>query len=874
MGIIDWFTTLGKAAAGAFFKSELNGPVQTLITIAGQGRCQEAVPLAQLAADLACSHVRPGRPEAVDGLNRRARLYEAKENYAASQRLHRQLVEIYRTARNRQEAEIQRIAGTEEHARSLRSGELAQRILASRVNYAGSLSNLAGVHRAMGDYATALPLLLEATELLRASDPDFATCLNNLAGLHYAMGDYASALPLLLEAREILLREEQEMFLARQVKFGASRVARCEAAFSRPPESDVIALKRTGYTYAEIAARTGTDERKVRRILETFRDALQSAEWNDADLATYLKALSTFDSVRGENHPGLGTASKTQAMEHVAMESHEGDDRPDYSNNLNNVEFSHQHIDVHSGALPLDHHTLETDRNISGQGHPIFAKSVSFQAMSHGTMETYEVDSLKDSETESVAISKRANNLHSLAVLHHALGDFNTALPLCRHALKLLLASVGEAHPDYATGLNSLAAIYQAMGDSAPALPLYRQALKIGRTALGKNHPRYAISLNNMAALYQEMGDYASALPLLREALQIRRTILGEAHPDYARTLSNLAVVYQKLGDHAEALRLHRQVLEICRAALGESHPRYAARLRNLAIVLAATGQAATAFPLFEQATRIDDRSIGQVLSIRSERQRIAFLSTLLGRFYQTLSLVLQYLGDSPAAVRSALDLVLRRKAIAAEAVAAQRDAVLGGKYPALKSQLRELASLRMQVARAALAGPGPGGLKAYTQWLADRSACKERLEGALAQQIPEMNIEQKLLASDRRAVALGLPEGVTLVEFVRFPIYDFRAVAVRGEPTWKPPHYVAFVLPAGGPNDVQMIDLGEAEPIDLMIADFRAGVIAEAETGDGRNMARRRDGALPSTETDAGLALRAAFLTGSLRPSGIKRDS
>jgi tetratricopeptide (TPR) repeat protein len=309
MGIIDWFTTLGKAAAGAFFKSELNGPVQTLITIAGQGRCQEAVPLAQLAADLACSHVRPGRPEDVDGLNRRARLYEAKGNYAASQRLHRQLVEIYRTARNRQEAEIQRKAGTEEHARSLRSGELAQRILASRVNYAGSLSNLAGVHRAMGDYATALPLLLEATELLRASDPDFATCLNNLTGLDYAMGDYASALPLLLEAREILLREAQ-MFLARQVKFGASPVARCEAAFSRPPESDVIALKRTGYTYAEIAARTGTDERKVRRILEIFRDALQSAEWNDADLATYLNALSTFDSMRSENHPGLrlGTA--------------------------------------------------------------------------------------------------------------------------------------------------------------------------------------------------------------------------------------------------------------------------------------------------------------------------------------------------------------------------------------------------------------------------------------------------------------------------------------------------------------------------------------------------------------------------------------
>ena len=58
--------------------------------------------------------------------------------------------------------------------------------------------------------------------------------------------------------------------------------------------------------------------------------------------------------------------------------------------------------------------------------------------------------------------------------------------------------------------------------------------------------------------------------------------------------------------------------------------------------------------------------------------------------FTDFLSLVLQP-SDSPAAVRAALDLVLRRKAIAAEALATQRDAVLGGKYPALEPKLREL---------------------------------------------------------------------------------------------------------------------------------------------------------------------------------------
>jgi hypothetical protein len=64
----------------------------------------------------------------------------------------------------------------------------------------------------------------------------------------------------------------------------------------------------------------------------------------------------------------------------------------------------------------------------------------------------------------------------------------------------------------------------------------------------------------------------------------------------------------------------------------------------------------------------------------------MAFLDTILVNFHRFLSTVLKHFGDSPAAIRAALDLVLRRKAIAAEATAAQRDAVLEGKYPCIDS--------------------------------------------------------------------------------------------------------------------------------------------------------------------------------------------
>jgi len=243
------------------------------------------------------------------------------------------------------------------------------------------------------------------------------------------------------------------------------------------------------------------------------------------------------------------------------------------------------------------------------------------------------------------------------------------------------------------------------------------------------------------------------------------------------------------------------------------------------------------AFSLMKRAMTIEDQMIGQVFSVGSESRRSAYVNKLEGNCECFLSLVWQHLQDSPEAARLALELVLRRKAIGAEALAVQRDAVLGGQYPHLEPELRRLTALRMQIAQKTLAGPGPEGLPEHNRLLAEWNGEKERLEGNLARQIPEMNLQRKLHAADRRAVALSLDEGTALIEFIRFHEFDFRAVAERiNETEWlplqtrKPARYLAFILFAGQPDNVRMVDLGEAEPIDQMIADFRAGFTDEPE--------------------------------------------
>jgi CHAT domain-containing protein/tetratricopeptide (TPR) repeat protein len=418
-----------------------------------------------------------------------------------------------------------------------------------------------------------------------------------------------------------------------------------------------------------------------------------------------------------------------------------------------------------------------------------------------------------------------ATSLNNMAELYRLKGDYVLAERLLRQALEVERAALGEAHPDYAASLNNLALLHQSTGDYASAGSLYRQALAVRRAALGESHPDYAASLNNLAELYRSQGDTASATPLYRQALEVKRAALGEAHPDYATSLNNLAGLYEFEGDYAAAEPLCRQAVEIWRAALGETHPSYAASLNNLAGLYAATERPRDAWALMLSAAEIGDRTIGQFFSISSDRQRLASLEQIRGSFDGFLTLISQSLTTFPDAVATALDMVLRRKALGAEALATQRDAVLGGRYPHLSSRLEELTALSRQIAGEVLAGPGPEGPAAQRDRLAEWERRKDRLEADLAGAIPEMNIRRLLRAVDRSAVARSLPEDIALVEFIRFQLFDFRALPARNEKPWKEWRYLAFVLTAGAPDDARMIDLGEAEPIDAMIAEFRESV-------------------------------------------------
>jgi tetratricopeptide (TPR) repeat protein len=441
-----------------------------------------------------------------------------------------------------------------------------------------------------------------------------------------------------------------------------------------------------------------------------------------------------------------------------------------------------------------------------------------------------------------------------------------------RRALAALEASVGTTHPDYAVALASRGGLFEAIGSIDDAEPLYRRALEATRSALGKGHPRYAAALNNLAGLIADR-DPEAAEPLYREAADIVRTAFGSAHPEYATLLHNLAWLRDAADARPEAERLYRDALATTSSAhgdenpgtatllrglgsllaredrvdeaepllakavtlarrLGPGHPELAMALQSHATLRAATGDWQPALRFLRESIEITNGMVRQVIALGSDRQRLAYMATIRRELELTVSLALALTegddaprdGVSAEGIRLAGDLVLRRKGVTAEVLALHRDAVLLERHPEFREELQRLAALRAQIARRTLDGPGPEGPDAHTALLAEWAAAREELERTIAADVPSLGFERRLQRADVDGAAAALPEGSALIEFLRGPTLRLTEDA-SDRLTWRPARYVAFVVRAGSTGTTKLLDLGDAETTDRLIATLRQAI-------------------------------------------------
>lgn len=420
-----------------------------------------------------------------------------------------------------------------------------------------------------------------------------------------------------------------------------------------------------------------------------------------------------------------------------------------------------------------------------------------------------------------------ALTLNNIGMLYARIGDLSKAEPLFEDALQITRNVAGQTYL-ILLRLNNLAGLYVFKQEYPKAEALFEEALEVARKTVGEESAQYALVMHNLGGMYNEMNNFTEAKLKMDRALEIRSRVHGKESALYASTLSNLGLTYWYAGDYEKAESLQQEALEITRKAVGDKHPANLFSLYNLAHLYTSTNRHREAMNLLKETVTIQNLMIGQVFAIGSEQQRRNFIKALQTFLDTFLSVLLRHFSFSPEDIAEALDFVLVRKALGDEAIKAQRGAILSGKYPLLEDKLKELDVLRMQIAKKEMNGPGNEVIDAYNQTLEDWKQTKEKLESHLATQIPEIRLGRELNNANHVIVAENLPEGSVLLEFIRFNFANFEAGQTKHDLKWTPPRYLAFILLSNNSNNVEMIDLGEAELIDDMINKYRTWITSK----------------------------------------------
>jgi tetratricopeptide (TPR) repeat protein/CHAT domain-containing protein len=792
-------------AIGSGDKQEILRLRQQADELRQQGRFEEAIPLAEKQRDLISQLEGMETPWFAASLLNLGELHRLAGNYAAAEPLLQQALEICGSV----------------------LGE-------NHPYYAGGLDSLGTLYFQTGNYSRAEPLYRQAIKIkqraLGKNHPDVATTSQNLALVLAQMGDTSESEFLMRRSLEMFRRalgEEHPIVVATRDLLVRLDLAR--GFFPSPPTAaEKLEIELNELHQKIDGLRSEGRFGEAIPLAEKQRDVVQELEGDETPrFAIALNDLGLLYLKMG-NYVASETLLR-QSLEITKRTSGEGSE--EYSRSLNNLATVLRATGDYAAALPMAQKALEIVRTSLGEDHPAVATTMNNLSGLYMAMGNY--TSSVPLYQEALRIRRRylgesdpavAELLDNLGGLFFAIGDYAAAEKHIQDALDVYRRAFGEQHPDVAITLQNFALLYRVLGNYSAAEPLLAKALEINRALFGEQHLAVANNLHNLASLRRAVKNYSDAESLYLKALAMQRTLLGEHHPEIANSLFNVAELYREKGNFPDAERLIREALQIFESTVDQNHPNRAWMLYVLALLCAAQDRADEALTYISQAAAIEDRTIDQIFSIWSESHRLRYIELIRGNVGFLMSVVRQALsrGSASMAIQAGMDFVLRRKGLVLESLAVDRAAVLAGRYAELRPKLQELTTLRRQIGAKVLAGPGPDSPLVHSQLLDRWQTRQESLEAELAGQMPEIHLEQQLRTANRESIANRLPNESVLIEFVRFDDYDFRAVPGKGEQQWKPARYVAFILAAGKPNDIQMIDLGEADPIDEMVIGFR----------------------------------------------------
>jgi CHAT domain-containing protein/Tfp pilus assembly protein PilF len=464
------------------------------------------------------------------------------------------------------------------------------------------------------------------------------------------------------------------------------------------------------------------------------------------------------------------------------------------------------------------------------------------------------------------------------------MGNFGPVESLFLEALGIFQAQRIRNNPNVATIYNSLATYYSRMGQVAEADSAYRkciQILKANRQTLALSSIYY-----NLATLYRHQGlalrEFAQRVPVKKERQKIeadarkwfvsaqnllkqdlanlsrrrlpakdtrrhnRQSTLGEVNLDlgnfkeadrlfvsakqfwdryygrdtHGRDLLNLGLSRMALGQYKQALDYFQRASALVLKSMGKDNPTYPTTLALQARALAHLGRYTKAAEVMDRCQRVERNYILRVFPSLSQTEQLSYLfrpGYLEGRNLDS-ALAIGVAGrTSPGMPERSAEWLINAKAMVHELLA-ERSLAARSRPGKLSSELQKthskLANLLSQL------NSVPSGsaeskkvIKALSQWL--------RYEASLSKQLGRTRgAANRQPWIDLKTIRQRIPRNGVLVEFARYqaPVFGTKGgKAISGSP-----RYAAWIIPPIGRGRVEVVDLGNAIPIELSIKKLR----------------------------------------------------
>ena len=218
-----------------------------------------------------------------------------------------------------------------------------------------------------------------------------------------------------------------------------------------------------------------------------------------------------------------------------------------------------------------------------------------------------ELEEASDERGEETMLS----SLLSLADAHHALGQYDAAMPLYQRSLEAHERLLGTEHHSTLITVNKLAALFLNKGDYEQAEAFLKRALEASERLLGPEHPDTLDSVANLGNLFINKGDIDKAEACLVRALEAKEQLLGTMHDSILHIIASLGLLYIKKGEYEQAEMYAKRAFEGFKRLLGSEHPITADGVQALGYLYDERGDFEQAKACYLQALETRERILG-----------------------------------------------------------------------------------------------------------------------------------------------------------------------------------------------------------------------------------------------------------------------